>query len=1101
MKLRNKLVAVLAASMVVTSVPVVTMADTTNNMSTSRYAQKDGTFGYANGSYGGYDNVYGQTSGIGASVSMKGYDYECSNGFEFTPVFDYATADTTFFSLTADSEFNTRALLTYVDAFNSANGKTNLQFDADGKVVSANNPDYNGKTADELLKAGITMYYAQTGAAGSRVAVSPITVGSFTSNSKVTVADYAAQARKVVVNRMKAAGSSLYTSMSEDDFFNEVASYVALKLVEAMVGAPLPTDAKGKVVYPNKTVGDYGDYDGVKNKVTSATLKEIRDGVSALVAEKGNITTTTYSQMYKASNSGSNLRVYDDIIPATINELNSWAFEAGNLVAGDDTYTQFYAKRFRNNAQATIRKVDMINFKDANDREFKSHLRVDTANKFYKGVTYRLPILAKLGGDKTVLLNVDGKDSNITSGVYSLTQDKLTDKRLSVEAGSETIRPNYMDKIGEIKFTESQIKSLISSGNRKIKIELPHSCDLEFNLTKTLAEAQVKGNRGFFTKETTKTLNATLADRKAEHNDADRLYINYAETNKRRYNDAEIDKQTLIIELPKWSDNTAIGQMLLSGIYVQPQDDTAAIGDVNATISEYVAEGASNSKLIDSTTLKVAEVKEYDVTLKCDTPAAIKAGRSGIVADKKVTFVLEEAVKDSLVEGRKIKFVLENGYIFGPADVDFGKDAANANGMYNVGLYGTAEYKEKAEARFKQLIKDEKIKFEEKAGKDGDKIGFDEDTLTLELDAEGRVIGFTAEYPRLSQDSADKIKVTMPVATDVMSTGEVKVKAENLYTRSFQDKKEDPSCVIANITAPIEVSFDGAKLKVGKQAQEAGSITIKETDKAMIENGWLFLAAQDQEGITFDGVPTVKVEGTDGKVLVVKNVALSKDKTILGIEITKESTEASTIKIEGINLTADRTVPEANYDLAIWGSALTDENELGITNFTQNALYSYRYFNQATDTYVVEKFIQMTTANTEDLSSAAKAVTTEFVIGESKFTVNGETVQMDSKAYIKDGLTFVPVRYLAQAFGIAGNAVQYNKATSTATIIAGDKVINITSGKAELVVNGTPVPMASKAEVKEGRMCVPMAYIAAALGIDKSWDASAKKATFTNQSK
>ena len=31
-----------------------------------------------------------------------------------------------------------------------------------------------------------------------------------------------------------------------------------------------------------------------------------------------------------------------------------------------------------------------------------------------------------------------------------------------------------------------------------------------------------------------------------------------------------------------------------------------------------------------------------------------------------------------------------------------------------------------------------------------------------------------------------------------------------------------------------------------------------------------------------------------------------------------------------------------------------------------------------------------------------------------------------------------------------------------------------------------------KAEVKDGRMCVPMAYIAAALNVEKSWDAATK---------
>ena len=327
----------------------------------------------------------------------------------------------------------------------------------------------------------------------------------------------------------------------------------------------------------------------------------------------------------------------------------------------------------------------------------------------------------------------------------------------------------------------------------------------------------------------------------------------------------------------------------------------------------------------------------------------------------------------------------------------------------------------------------------------------------------------------------------------------VKVYANNVYTRSFLDKAESPSCDIADVIAPIEVTFDGAKLKVGQQNQEAGTVTIKETGKGMLEKGWLFLAADNQDGITFDGVPTVTVKGDDAKKLIVSNVELSKDKKMLGIEITKTSADASTIEITGINLTADRTVPQANYDLAIWGSALTDENELGITNFTQNALYSQAYFNQVSDIYTVKDFIQMTTANTEDLIAAPKAVTTQFVIGQKKFTVNGESQDMDVAPYIKDGLTFVPVKYLAAAFGIEGNAVQYDKATSTVSIIYGDKAIKMTNGKATMVVNGTEVAMGSKAEIgKEGRMCVPMAYIASALGVDKTWDGTTKTATFTN---
>ena len=702
-----------------------------------------------------------------------------------------------------------------------------------------------------------------------------------------------------------------------------------------------------------------------------------------------------------------------------------------------------------------------------NDRKYKSTMRVDLYGTYTKNNVYKLPLLVKVGGDKEVLLKIDGRDSFVTSNTYTLT-GQLTDKRISVTADSNTISVDDTEEIGEIRISETAIDSLQKDGNtnRKIKLTLPASSDLEFNLTKTKDQIKAVGKRGFYGKA-----DATNAELKVEYGTSSRQN--------------ETDRNILIVELPNWTDATSKGEVVLKGIYVQPQNRKASTGDVNLTVEEYIAPNAKSTDLVEKTTVKVAEVKEYDVTLKVkdDKVAAIKAGRSGLENDKNVTFVLEEAVKDSLVDSRKIEFTLENGYIFGPADIDVEN---------NVTSFTSSQYKTKALDKFKALVKEEKIKFEEKAE------GVDLTSLTLDINADGQVIGFTAQYPKLTREKADKLEITIPVATDVQATGDVKLVANNLFTRT---DTEDVSCVIANIKSPIEVKVEAAQIKVGLQGQETGSITITETDKGMLERGWLFLAADGQTGITFDKLPTIEVKDQSGKTLEIKNASLSKDKTMIGFEIAKTSLEASTIEIKDMAFTADRTVPEANYDLAIWGTALTDENEITINNFNQNALISNKYFDQLSDKYIVESFIKMTTKNTEDIISASKAVTTSFVIGEKTFEVNGEKVTMDSAAYIKDGLTFVPVRYLAQAFGFTGNALQYDKATSTATLIAGDKVVSITNGKAYIVVNGTQLPMATKAEVKEGRMCVAMSYIAAALGVEKSWDAATKTATFTNVAK
>ena len=722
------------------------------------------------------------------------------------------------------------------------------------------------------------------------------------------------------------------------------------------------------------------------------------------------------------------------------------------------------------NQELTIQHISDLNITE-NEKTYKSTIRVDVKGRWNQGDVVKVPLLAKAGGDE-VIVKVDGLDSFVSSGTYVIT-GKLTDKKLTATAKS-VVMTTDAGEIGEITLSESQIGSS-DAANRRVRIELPSNSDLEFVASTQGATspvtATVKGARGF-------------------HGDNATVNVYY---DKQYRGSSQDDTKAIIIELPNFTDNTARGEYVLSGIKVMPEGKLAQTGEVNVTVSEFTGKLANGTdiasdKLLEKTTLKVAEVKDYEVTLTCEKPAQIKAGRSGLINKNYSTFILAESVKDSLVDSRKIEFRLENGYIFGPADVTAYRNSTGIPGQD----YTSKTYAQAAEAYFKQLVADKVILLEEKAE------GAELSNLNLDIDAEGRVYGFTARFPKLESDKADKLKITLPVATDVQSKGDVTLKVSNLYTR-YTDKDE-VSAVIANIIAPIEVALDKAAIKVGLQGQEAGKITIKETDKGMLERGWLFLSAADVEGITFAKVPTITSSPSDNSGLTIKNVALSKDKKVVAFEITKTSKEAATIEVSDLVFTTDRTVPEANYDLQIWGTALTDENELDFTNFTvtQNVLNTNSYKNQTTDTYIVKDFIQMTTPNTEDIKNGAlKAVTSVFTLDSEKYTVDGVEYTMDAKAYAEDGRTMIPVRYVAKAFGIDESNVLY--ANQVATIIAGEKIIQVTMGSNILTVNGAQIQMDTKAVVKDGRAYVPMKFIAAALGVDVSYDASAKTATFSNK--
>ncbi|MBU3805239.1 MAG: copper amine oxidase N-terminal domain-containing protein [Candidatus Cellulosilyticum pullistercoris] len=655
-----------------------------------------------------------------------------------------------------------------------------------------------------------------------------------------------------------------------------------------------------------------------------------------------------------------------------------------------------------------------------------------TSNKSQAATPIIVPLFVNAKGSQ-VKVKVDGADSFVSSGTYSVGYENEDGKELSVAVDdAKTAITVDGGEISKLILTEEVLSAIVDSKNRQIKLELPGSSDLAFSTRGIKAT----GKRGFYGKE---------ADLIAEYGTSGR--------------NNTTDKQILIITLPEWEDNTARGVIELTGIKVIPTGKVASEGDVNVTIS-----ANDDDDFIKEKDYVVGVVKEYGISMTCEKPATIKAGRSAIVNKYSAKFVLEENVKDSLVDDRAITFTLENGYIIGALDIVGATDdhiSAKSDAYYN-----------RAFNAVKQLLKDEKIKCKGDAKKYTLK--------SVEVNAKGQVIGFTLDdLEEVKVSDKDKLEITIPVAASLQATGEVKVVASGRALAEMGEE-EELSCKVADIVSPITVDVEAAELKVGLQTQDTGKIVIKETDKDMFTKGTIVLYTGETYDIRFEKTP--KVEATGIKV---SDVTLSSNKKLLYIEVEKTSKEAGSISITDLAFTTDRTVPEGAFDLKLWGDALTDE-----------AVKEYK--DSLYDNYVVEDFIKITTPNTEDLKTGAlKAVTSTFTIGSTTYTVDGVANTMDAPAYLKDNRTMVPVRYLAYAFGLDTSNVLYGN--STATIVAGEKIIQVTVGSDIMTVNGAQIKMDTKAELVNGRAYVPMKFIAAALGITASWDSASQTATFSNK--
>jgi hypothetical protein len=121
--------------------------------------------------------------------------------------------------------------------------------------------------------------------------------------------------------------------------------------------------------------------------------------------------------------------------------------------------------------------------------------------------------------------------------------------------------------------------------------------------------------------------------------------------------------------------------------------------------------------------------------------------------------------------------------------------------------------------------------------------------------------------------------------------------------------------------------------------------------------------------------------------------------------------------------------------------------------------------------------------------------TAVFKIGANSYTVNGTVYNTDVAPYIKDGRTFLPLRYFANAVGIADSSIAWDPATQEVTISKGEDMVQVTIGSTTMLINGKGITMDAAPEINNGRTCLPVAQVAEALGATATWDATSQTAT------
>jgi len=119
-------------------------------------------------------------------------------------------------------------------------------------------------------------------------------------------------------------------------------------------------------------------------------------------------------------------------------------------------------------------------------------------------------------------------------------------------------------------------------------------------------------------------------------------------------------------------------------------------------------------------------------------------------------------------------------------------------------------------------------------------------------------------------------------------------------------------------------------------------------------------------------------------------------------------------------------------------------------------------------------------------------------VGKTSYSVDGQTLDMDTAPVVSQGRTMLPIRYITDQIGAT---LAWNEADQQVTIVKGDMTIELWIGKNTARVNGTERMIDSdNPNVKPfiappGRTMLPLRFISESLGCTVNWDAERQEAS------
>ena len=330
------------------------------------------------------------------------------------------------------------------------------------------------------------------------------------------------------------------------------------------------------------------------------------------------------------------------------------------------------------------------------------------------------------------------------------------------------------------------------------------------------------------------------------------------------------------------------------------------------------------------------------------------------------------------------------------------------------------------------------------------------------------------------------------------------------------DDNYDVSTLIATAVSPITVETEVTEARVGFQFVTTADFDIIENVAgALLQGEDVFVSVTDQMSADMILAPGFSSAVTEGNI----RVGQMRTRSALGVQgigtggqwgqlqftVERASTVESTISFTNVQVRIDRTVPFSNisvietsgYDIHVWGPAVArnfrglhgENNEFNRNNNRWNERDFFPIGSVSAQYVLIE--------TPPEFGANEFRNHVEVTVGSTTAMVNGQPFEMGVAAWIctVSNSTMVPIRFVSYALGLEEGAVRWDPETSTATVDAGHRIVQFQTGNSFYVVNGVPIRMVNAAgqpvemQIRYERSFVPFRALGEAFNIPVSWDA------------